>query len=205
MSSVWGSSSDDVFAVGGNGTILHYDGNSWTQMESGTNRHLADVWGFGANDVYAVGGSDLNESYKPIILHFDGESWKTILDSTANGYDLVYSIWGTSSSDVYYASSFGFYQGNVVDGWTSSIIPDDHTAKTKLRGSSEYNIFIVGHFGLLLHYNGKTWHRYDEIFSKSYPYGPYLVDIETFENSVFIVGDDHNINRAVVYKGTIKN
>ena len=69
LSSVWGSSSDDVFAVGGNGTILHYDGNSWSQMESGTNRHLTDVWGFGANDVYAVGGSDLNESYKPIILH----------------------------------------------------------------------------------------------------------------------------------------
>ncbi|MCJ7744191.1 MAG: hypothetical protein MUO99_06480, partial [Dehalococcoidales bacterium] len=26
---VWGSSASDVFAVGGVGTILHYDGKSW--------------------------------------------------------------------------------------------------------------------------------------------------------------------------------
>jgi hypothetical protein len=32
---VWGSSASDVFAVGWNGTILHYDGSTWTS--TGTN------------------------------------------------------------------------------------------------------------------------------------------------------------------------
>ena len=33
--SVWGSSGSDVFAVGGIGTILHYDGKAWSDMSSG--------------------------------------------------------------------------------------------------------------------------------------------------------------------------
>ena len=31
---VWGSSPADVFAVGGRGTVLHYDGKSWEAMVS---------------------------------------------------------------------------------------------------------------------------------------------------------------------------
>jgi hypothetical protein len=32
LNDVWGSSGTDVFAVGTCGTILHYDGQSWTVM-----------------------------------------------------------------------------------------------------------------------------------------------------------------------------
>src|SRR2546422_1531974 len=31
---VWGSGGTDVFAVGGGGTIVHYDGTSWTDRKS---------------------------------------------------------------------------------------------------------------------------------------------------------------------------
>ena len=34
LESVWGSSGRDVFAVGANGTILHYDGSAWSPMGS---------------------------------------------------------------------------------------------------------------------------------------------------------------------------
>ena len=35
---VWGSSRQDVFAVGSGGIILHYNGVSWRPMVSGTHR-----------------------------------------------------------------------------------------------------------------------------------------------------------------------
>jgi hypothetical protein len=38
LMSVWGTSSNDVYAVGSNGTILHYDGTAWSQMASGTDK-----------------------------------------------------------------------------------------------------------------------------------------------------------------------
>jgi len=52
---VWGSSGDDVFAVGGSGTIFHYDGSSWSSMTSGTSNSLLGVWGGSGSDVFAVG------------------------------------------------------------------------------------------------------------------------------------------------------
>lgn len=42
---IWGSSGTDVFAVGWNGTIIHYDGSSWSSMNSGTIYDLHDIWG----------------------------------------------------------------------------------------------------------------------------------------------------------------
>jgi hypothetical protein len=50
---VWGASGTDVYAVG-DGTILHYDGSAWTEMQA-TDRRLSGVWGSSAVDVFAVG------------------------------------------------------------------------------------------------------------------------------------------------------
>ncbi len=203
---VWAAGPSDVFAVGLEGTILHYDGENWTQMESGTIRHLTDVWGFGPNDVYASGGLSSNASeteYRTTLLHYDGNKWDFVLNRTEDNY--VYSIWGESSNNLYFSSTFGSFKGNKKDGWIKLHIPDDNTAIRKLRGSSEYNIFLSGPFGLLLHYNGITWHRYEEIFSKTFPYGPILNNIMVFENFVFIFGKEEQNGQAIVYKGIIKN
>ena len=43
LSGVWGSSGEDVFAVGAFGTILHYDGTAWSLMDSGTTEGLYGV------------------------------------------------------------------------------------------------------------------------------------------------------------------
>jgi hypothetical protein len=52
---VWGSSNGDVFVVGKNGTILHYDGSSWSAMRSGTTNHLSGIGGSSDGEVFAVG------------------------------------------------------------------------------------------------------------------------------------------------------
>jgi hypothetical protein len=71
---VWGSSGSDVFAVGGGGTILHYNGFIWSSMASGTTNGLRDVWGSSESDVFAVGEGGT-------ILHYGGEGCpvKTVL------------------------------------------------------------------------------------------------------------------------------
>jgi hypothetical protein len=47
-------------------TILHFDGASWTEMDSGTIASLHSVWGSSPNDVFAVG-------HWGTTLHYDGE------------------------------------------------------------------------------------------------------------------------------------
>ena len=63
----WGTSSTDVFAVGNWGTIIHYDGNTWSEMDSGTTNTYEGVWGTSSTDVFVVNGTT--------ILHYDGTGW----------------------------------------------------------------------------------------------------------------------------------
>jgi len=57
---VWGSSPTDIWAVGDEATIVHYDGTSWSlstvALAPGIVPDFRGVWGSGADDVWAVGG-----------------------------------------------------------------------------------------------------------------------------------------------------
>jgi hypothetical protein len=66
-----GASATDVFAVGYDGTILHYDGVSWTSQASGTQKDLQGVWGSSGRDVYAAG-------YDGALVHYDGHVWSPV-------------------------------------------------------------------------------------------------------------------------------
>ena len=57
LTGVWGTSGTDVFAVGAGGTILHYNGTSWSSMTSGTTNTLSGVWGSSGTNIFAVGAS----------------------------------------------------------------------------------------------------------------------------------------------------
>ena len=51
---VWGTASNDVWACGQGGIVLHYDGEAWSQVESGTSSLLLTI--SGPEPVVAVGG-----------------------------------------------------------------------------------------------------------------------------------------------------
>ena len=65
---VWGTSPSDVFAVG-DGTILHYDGSSWSEMNvpeiDGVIPDFTGVWGASSSDVFAVGPLGVIVHYGP--------------------------------------------------------------------------------------------------------------------------------------------
>jgi hypothetical protein len=52
---IWGSGANDVWAVGAQNNIVHYDGAAWTNVVSGANGSLSAIWGSGPNDVWAGG------------------------------------------------------------------------------------------------------------------------------------------------------
>jgi hypothetical protein len=100
---VWVNTPNDIFAVGGRGRILHYDGQTWRRMTSPTNGELTDLWGRSSADIYAVGRAG--------ILHYDGASWSVL--GTRPGI-CPYGgncVWGTAP-DVFVVSGPVILHGN---------------------------------------------------------------------------------------------
>lgn len=95
---VWGSSSDDVWVVGGSFnpgvppvTMLHWDGLMWSVAEPGVEFLLFKVWGTAANDVWAVG-------LDGVTTHFDGTAWTAQPSGTTQR---LIAVSGRSADEVY--------------------------------------------------------------------------------------------------------
>jgi hypothetical protein len=166
----WGSGPNDVFAVGTAGTIVRWDGTTWSPMSSGTTADLESVWGTGPNDVFAVGGAFMTGPASGTILHWDGKTWSPMSPPASNvgGY---LGVWGSGPSDVYAVGS----QISHWDGMSWSAIglgpsgpsappsgpapppggPGLPTGYRAVWGSGRDDVFVGG--GGVAHWDGKSW------------------------------------------------
>lgn len=120
---LWGSSENDVYAVGHNdrsaGQIWHWDGIEWKSLvnDSGPidpyylrGGSFNQVFGTSKDDIWVVGGnytgSYPNLIRSEIILHYDGTEWV----KKEFGGIMVLSVWGISSEDVW----FGTIDGELI-------------------------------------------------------------------------------------------
>jgi len=96
LTHVWGLSRSSVYAVGGAGLVLHYDGVAWSQMASGTTDNLRSVGGLADSLVWAG-------SHQGSLLRFNGSNWTREPDP---GFS-VEAIWGRSPREVYVVGNGG--------------------------------------------------------------------------------------------------
>ncbi len=146
LTDVWGNSGSDVFAVGDNGTLLHYDGSAWSSMTSGTSQMLLGVWTASATDAFAVGNG-------AAILRYDGSSWSQMTPSTGTN---LHDVWGASSHDVFAVGWNGeitHFDGSVWSNMSSGTT----AALWGVWGASRSDVFAVGQAGTILHYDGTDW------------------------------------------------
>lgn len=161
LKGIWGNGATDVYAVGENGTILRYDGSTWSNMESWTMEHLYAVWGNSDMDIYSVGATGT-------ILHYDGSTWTSMESGTIEN---LRGVWGSSETDIFAVGDNGtilHYDGSI---W--SFMNSETTAwLLGLWGSSGADVFATGgnydatkgwwdasswDGGTILHYDGDSW------------------------------------------------
>ncbi len=97
IESIYGTSPNDVWAVGAGGTIRHISSADvrWQVVTSPTRENLRSVWASAPDDVWAVGD-------KGTILHYDGKTF-TLSDAQlppGRTPDL-YGVWGSGPHDVW--------------------------------------------------------------------------------------------------------
>ncbi len=167
LTSVWGSSKDDVWAVGSGGTILHYDGQTWTKLPQDYPNTFVSVWGSAKEDVWIASTSSL-------VLHsraFEGGAavWENVAPSVqstapnAVGGKPVTAIWAASPTEIrmgtraFYASvatpDYSFYFSGTVNRFVSErsvdgglfwrALPGREQVITAIWGSSADDVWMA--------------------------------------------------------------
>lgn len=199
ISALWGTSSNNIYAVGSNGTILHFNGSVWQKIESGTSLYLTNIFGFENGHFFVCGGSI--ETNTGILLKYNGTTIEKVIERSYIKDSLsgiMTGIWGSDENNLYVSCDGGLFFSKE-GSWSKLSVPNDHTLIRNIRGNDSNNLFIPGSFGMILHFNGNSWHRYDEFYRK--PGGDKLYNAWVKEKKVFIVGMSEN-SRGIIYRGT---
>jgi len=167
-SAIWGTSSSNMYFVGLNGSIVHYDGANFVQMDSGTDVDLKDIDGTpNGEHVFAVG---YDETYpaRSVILEYENGSWTTFYycegvlpsEECQGAINTCTDVIGDTA---YFILGFvGLWKYNYLTG-ESEIIPENEIYFSNrgfpgFKGQGENDISFIANWGELIHYNGSTWH-----------------------------------------------
>ncbi|WP_224247871.1 beta propeller repeat protein [Hyalangium gracile] len=156
LRAIHGSGSQDIWAVGDNGMIIHWDGSAWSAVESGTGVNLVAVHALGPRDAWAVG--------QDVVLRWDGTRWGRV----DIGLTLTHSItgvWAAGPSDVWLAMEIsgrsdlkgaGYFDGRT---WYFRPFPEGvDDISEHVWGSSASDVWVTLQYDpRLLHWSGSQW------------------------------------------------
>jgi hypothetical protein len=195
---MWGTSSEDLYIVGNNGLLAHHNGQSWTNIESGTERTFYDIWGI------------LTETNNPYILAIanDGNMSQpgklfniTTVPVSSVHHDIyrnVSSVWFCSPYKIYLSGGGIFSRAQTEYRWREvKELPLVYTYC--IRGTAANNIWAVGDYGLIAHFNGKTWKQVSGELESDFSYRGLTVK----DNIAVAVG--RKGSQAIITKITLHN
>jgi hypothetical protein len=161
----WGNSSSDLYVVGTNGSMAHYDGHQWTKIQTGTSLDIQDIWGAtdprtGQQTILAVAAQPL-ESYDKMILNINGNTVTPVSDSGINWP--LSSVWFLPNRH-YYVVGSGIYEKHSLNDATWKNGPLDITQyyTYSIRGVDLNDVATVGGYGEVLHFNGAKWNSFHD-------------------------------------------
>ncbi|MBX3271548.1 MAG: hypothetical protein KF729_14880 [Sandaracinaceae bacterium] len=151
--SVWGRSSTDVYAVGGDDgegpLVLHFDGSGWERLHTGAR---GDLWWVNG----APGGPIFMGGTGGLILRYEAGAF-TRMDTPGDG--TVFGIWAASATDAWAVggrfdrAGFAWRWDGVA--WTALDVPElGERGLFKVWGTSADDVLLVGAGGAMLRWDG---------------------------------------------------
>ncbi len=178
VNKLWGSSSNDLYAVGNDGSIAHYNTGYWQKMESGTNIDLTDIYGTSDGQSIFVCGWDWNTGNSIILNISNFNNPKVILNNIYNEDDRIFASLWTDGKQIILGGNRVFRRYLINDALNESVVntelvPTDYGSKWflpgyfiySLRGTGLNNLFIAGDGGMIWHFNGISWYQYEGLFA----------------------------------------
>jgi hypothetical protein len=174
----WASSPSDIWLLGDDANVAHWDGVSWSASNNGASLS-SSIWGSGPTDVYVLGTFD--------FVHNDGSGWSSV-DLGPGGGGGDGQVWGTSASDVWVmtgSSNLHHFDGQAWETIETDFVGDPQA----VWGPAPDDLWAVGSAGSIAHYDGSSW---EEVTHQSIgaPYLRMLLAVHgTSTNDVWAVGN----------------
>ncbi len=111
LNAMWASGPDDVWAVGTNRQILHFDGQSWDGLNKTQGSDLYGIWGASPSEVVAAGTNIFDTS--PTVYNYDGQLWTSgaPFPSTVTG---LTDVWGIGTQRYFTGLAGHIFQDDPV-------------------------------------------------------------------------------------------
>jgi hypothetical protein len=189
---LWGSDSQNLYAVGVNGQIAFYNGIQWSAIESGTELNINDIWGDYNNktnewEILAV-ASNILQSNEKEVLKINTAATQIINKEGITG--TLSSVWLKNSNKYYVSGGGGVYENNSKGNfnWQKSNYNFIRNFLYRLRGNELNDIVAAGGYGDVLHFNGVSWKSYYN--DTQLNYGNYY-SVAINNNIIVSVGQDN--------------
>ena len=140
---IMGTGPNDIYASGTCGLLLHFDGESWEEVNLGVEDNLNAVWAVTPDNVL-IGGkrheedddecqggeTDALDNGKGIIYRFDGTDWQVVFEREEEDSQIE-SLWGSSPENIYAVGGkhhldLGQSGINHFDGISWTTIPQEN-------------------------------------------------------------------------------
>jgi len=201
ISDIWGTSSSNMYFIGGSGKIIHFDGEVFTEMDSGTDIYINSISGTDETNICVSGYSD--SQCRSVLLHYDGSAWETryeIEDCSIFNPDSLSGLircLKAFEEELIVVTSKGIYRcDNSTRGDCQLLQEGIDSRKYDIEGTELNDFFIAGEFQSILHYNGNSFRQFDEIPTSGRLYG-----IDKYNQTIIGGGYNRITHQALLIKG----
>jgi len=147
-----------LYAVGDQGQIVHFNGLEWTHMASFTTKDLHAIWGYDSATgvvLYAVG-----ENGK--ILRYEANKWTTEITEIFSNLNDIYGRLVGDQLDMFVVGDDGMLLTGSGGPWTTEVWDDEASwATTDLHSvwapNNGTKVWIGGENGTMVHYDTENW------------------------------------------------
>ncbi len=171
VQNLWGPSADEMYFIGRHGAIVSYKNDVFTLMESGTDFRLRSISGTSGDNIWV--SSNLSYSYgEPwIVLHYDGLEWSEICTGTPAFTHIpdsistnIYGVYTNSTTNAFVLTAMSLYitpNNSQCNAERLNYYPAGWSFEPqKIIGQAQNDIFIVGDFSMIYHFNGEEFFEY---------------------------------------------
>ena len=202
--SIWGTSSSNMYFVGDNGGIVHYDGSNFEKIESGTEVDLLDIDGTDDGKYIIITGYEWSGelSGQSVALELRNGNCNTIFTSSSGYGDIENGDYGRMRSveifgkKVYIttgATDILFYN---YDQKLTGYLPENSISNDKylkyISGNNSVDIAFTTFTYEIVHYNGNTYKidNYLRNYFSDYRFRYWCLD---FKNDIICVAGEGSV------------